>query len=743
MAASQNLTFDYWLCYGGSGSGYWQVGYQGSASVSVSRASGSTTANVSINASIYTQGGDTASWTLYVQVGSNTAVSASFGGGTYHAPASTYYATKSIDVAVGDSAGSLKVTAWVKINAAGAAGGTSSPVKTTNALDYDSRGGGIITSCSDLTIGNKVNINWTAYSTDMYYWFKFECGSFSAWSNKITVSSTGTQTFTNYTVPTNIANSISSQSTNADVTVSLITYSDSGGTTEIGRSAVVVKVYTTKAQAATIQSNWTLKETNTSNPFKTSVKDIGGDGTYRFVKNISSLKLTVYAYSAYGAIPTTLYGGFNALTFTEASFNKTSNKDSSGNYDLYKAELTFTPDNDGSAHWWWFYVRDSRGYSTPMIADSTGIFTVKTDSSGNIYMLLNVADYDEPQIIDLKLNISDTSISIIPTTKVYSVLATNGTTQLNTIKTYKLTRTKLSSSASTNIVNDTSKCSYGTVSPTYSDTLADVDTESYSYTLTIQDQMGSVTKSTLTAIIALSFYKGGKGASFFREANESDEGYISMWGNGFYVHNTDTTTGGGISLEMSDKGNKGLYAWGGGDWDEQWLAYYSQTSGMFQIPNWKNIGYEANTEPMYPVVFSEIGAPQVVRPIQKSTYAFGSDTTGYVWFCVYGHVVNFYGTIKGMTASAASHTCAFTLPEELRPWMSYQIFPAYNRAAPYAANWYSSCWISKAGKMIIYKNSAQSVTDVYVCGTFISLDSTAATNSSLLMDSPEDDLELS
>lgn len=621
MASSQTLTIPYWICEGGSGSSYWQIGYSGSATVSVSRSSGSTKATVSVSASVYTKGGDTSSWTLYVKVGSNATVSSTFSGGTYHAPQGTYSASKSTEVSVGDEAGTLTVQVWIGINASSASSGQTSVVKTTDSLSYDSRGGGIITSCSNMTIGSAVNIGWTAYSTSMYYWMKFECGSFSEWSARITASSTGAQTFTNYTVPTSIANSISSKSTSADVKVSLVTYSDSEGTMEIGRSSTTVKVYTTQAQAATIQSNWTLKETNTSNPFKTSTKDIGGDGTYRFVKNVSKLKLTVYAYGAYGSVPYYLSGGFNALTFSNAYFSKTGSKDSSGNYDLYKAEITFTPNNDGSAHWWWFYVHDSRGYSTPMVADSSGVFTVKSDSSGNVYMLLNVADYDKPQVIDLKVNISGTSISIVPTTKVYSVLATDGSTQLNTIKAYRLTRTKLSNSSSTNIVNDTSKCSYDTASPTYSDKLTDIDTESYSYTLTVQDQMGTATRTETTAVVTLSLYKGGKGAAFFKEA---DANGLSIKGDttilapstgnnicGIYENSSGNYTVIGLNdpkntvrmtVEFRDIGGSvpELIGWDNAHGSYTFRASYNDA----YMPGWKNIG-SAST----PVYFNGDGKP--------------------------------------------------------------------------------------------------------------------------------------
>lgn len=617
MASEQELTIPSWICYGPG----WDTGYSGKATVSVSRPSGSDKATVSVSAKITTSGGDSSSWSLYVQVGSNESVSSAFEGGTHHIPGGTYNASNDIEVSVGGEAGTLTVNVWVKINSAGAITGTTSDVKTTDPLNYDSQGIAVITSCSDMTIGSAVNIGWTAYSASFSYKFEITRGKFSEWSGVQTVSSTGKQTFTDYSVPASIASYMDAWSTSDSVTVTLYTYTGSSGSyTIIGSSSTTAKVYTTKDQAATIQSNWTLEETNTGNPFKTSTKDTGGDGTYRFVKDVSKLKLTVYAYSKYGAVPYYLSGGFNALTFSNAFFSKTDRKDSSGNYDLYKAEITFTPNNDGPAHWWWFYVHDSRKYSTPMIADSSGVFTVTSDSSGNVYMLLNVADYSTPQITNLTLNVSGTTVTVYASTSVTDVTNTSKTS-LNSL-TAALTRKKISTGASETFTV-TNKLGVGELSSVKlrEETLSDVDTESYEYTLALSDKYTSDTESKSTGIVALSFYKGGKGAAFFKEA---DANGLSIKGNttilapstgssicGIYENSSGNYT----VIDLNDPKNTvrmtvkfrdiggsvpELVGWDNAHGSYTFRASYNDA----YIPGWKNIG-SAST----PVYFNGDGKP--------------------------------------------------------------------------------------------------------------------------------------
>lgn len=705
-----NLSWSKWICQGSD----WQTSYDAYGTVNISRVAGSDTATVTANINMRTLGGDAAYWRLWLKAGDSSWTSVYFPGDG-HGAGIYKNASVSQSVAVDAGSGSLDVQVQLEIVVASSASGRYSDNKTVT-LTYDSKGASTISDINNISMGGMSTVTWTPYSSDFVYYIKYQIGSWIQWTDAIAPQSTSAQSYS-YSVPKVSADkdTILAQipnARNAVMTVTLYTYTSSDASGRlIGADSKTCTVSVPASYAAPITD--------------VSIADTASKISGVYLKNISKPKVTVIASEKYGATPkTATIAAFTAAGATLAQVTCSLTKQTDG---TYKGETTLP---------------------TIAIAGTTYIHTSLTDSRGLTDALqksIYISDYEYPTIKSLNVSVNrDTNLVTLTATGVVHTAKNSSGTEKNSA-TYTLKRTKLSDSTQTTLVSGRSvTVSDSGYTITYSETLSDIETETYEYSLTITDKISSTTQKQKTGIVCISRLAGGKGLAIFREANESDEGYVSMWGNGFYVHNTDAATGGGISLEMSTKGNKGLYAWGSGDWDEQWLAYYSQKSGMFQIPNWQNIGYESNDEPMYPVTFSEIGAPQVVRPIQKSTYAYGSDTYGYVWFCVYGHVVNFYGTIKGMTANAASYTCAFTLPEELRPWMSYQIFPAYNKAAPYAANWYASCWIAKTGKLTIYKDAAQSVTDVYVSGTYVTLDPTAAAaGSSVLMDPPEETTELS
>ena len=536
MASSVDITFASW------DSVHWDITYDGTGTISVSREAGKSTATVKGTATIYAHTGDQAGWKLHMKVGDKDEVTADFPNNPhwaipvrdekgnivdYEAPYDTTSVTQDVDVE--NVSGSLYVQLWVTVEDGY---GTKSSVYSAT-VTYDSIGIAKIDSCSDMKIGDKVNIGWTAYSTSFSYEFEIACGGFSGWSGKISASSATSQKYTNYTVPADIARYISAWSTEGTVTVYLRTYTGSTGNYKyLGSSSTTATVYTTSSQAATIQDSWTLKETNTNNPFKTSKTDIGGDGTYRFVKNISQLKLTVYAYGAYGSIPTYLSGEYYGQKFSAVEFKSTGI--TVYGYPQYKAEITFTPKTAKSDRWWWFSVEDSREYITPVVGN--GIFSRYYYSDGGYYYLtMNVADYTAPQITALKANLSGTVASVVASTVVTNVTNTSGTS-INSL-TATLTRKKTSTgeSKSTDVI---SKLGLGSKSgiTLASDNLSDLDSNSYEYTLTLTDKYTSVSKTAGTGVVALSFYKGGKGAAFFKEA--TTEG-LSVNGD-FYVLNPDT-----------------------------------------------------------------------------------------------------------------------------------------------------------------------------------------------------------
>lgn len=549
MASSADITFALW------DSNHWDIQYKGTGKISVSRAAGAAKATVTGSASIMSYGGDQVGWKLHMKVGNNAEVTADFQK-TYHGASmnpdtgryESAYDTTSVSqsVSVGDTSGSLDVQLWVTVEDGY---GTTSSVQSAT-VTYDSRGSAVIDSCADMTIGSKVSIGWTAYSTGLYYKFKFTCGNFTAWSGVMNVSTTGAQTYTGYTVPASIAAYLGSASTSGKVNVTLSTYTkdSSGNCSWIGSSSKEVTVYTTKAVAPTMQRSWTLVESNTGNPFKDTGKTTGADGTYRFVSDVTKFKLTVYAYSKYGSPLVTLSGylGSSSSNSFSASFTSTGSKTSDG-YTIYKAEAYIKAKTSGNVTLN-FRAYDARGYCCPVV--SNGIFTATAATSqadgDRAYVKVAISAYILPQIKELTLSTSGTTVTIAATTLTTDVIST-AAASINSF-TAKLTRKKMSTGASTT-VDVTSKLGFGLKSniTLYSETLSDVATESYEYTLVLSDKYTSDTESKSTGVVALSFYKGGKGAAFFGEASSTG---LTI-NDTVYVANADTKVI-GIKTLMDD-----------------------------------------------------------------------------------------------------------------------------------------------------------------------------------------------
>ena len=560
MASSADVTFATW------DSNHWDIQYKGTGKISVSRAAGAATATVTGSASIMSYGGDQVGWTLHMKVGNNAEVTASFkktGHGAYWDDTTgrwiTNYDTASVSqpVSVGDSSGSLTVQLWVTVEDGYE---TSSSVQSAT-VTYDSRGSAIINSCADMTIGNAVSISWTAYSTSLYYEFKITCGDFTAWTGRKQVSATGSQTFTGYTVPASIAAYLGSAAKSGTVTVTLYTYTGTTGGA-MGSSSKDVTAYTTKAVAPTMQTSWTLVESNTSNPFKDSNKNIGADGTYRYVKEVTKFKLTVYAYSKYNSPPTTLYGYLvKAANAFSTSFSSTGTKTSDG-YTIYKAEAYIPATSDGSEVLLKFGVYDARGYYCPVVSNGTFTAVAQTSEADGdrAYVKVNISAYNLPQIKDLTLNVSGTTVSVVTTTQATNVVNTSAAS-INSL-TAKLTRKKMSTGASTT-VDVSSKLGLGLKSDItiYSETLSDVATESYEYTLVLSDKYTSDTESKSTGVVALSLYKGGNGAAFFKEATRegldiNGKAYVDEPSTGQTAIATDVSLGSKYSDGRSRTGFK-------------------------------------------------------------------------------------------------------------------------------------------------------------------------------------------
>ncbi|MBR5199880.1 MAG: hypothetical protein IKW20_08685 [Bacteroidales bacterium] len=91
----------------------------------------------------------------------------------------------------------------------------------------------VITSASNVTLGNACSVKWTPHSASFYYKLKFQLGDWSYTTGAIHPNTTAAYTYSGYKIPIEVANKLPGTSTGT-MTVTLTTYSDSAGTKTVG-----------------------------------------------------------------------------------------------------------------------------------------------------------------------------------------------------------------------------------------------------------------------------------------------------------------------------------------------------------------------------------------------------------------------------------------------------------------------------------------------------------------------------
>lgn len=89
-----------------------------------------------------------------------------------------------------------------------------------------------ITSAGSVTLGNACSVTWTPQSPYFFYKLRFSIGNWTDTSGIIHPNRTSAYTYTGYYIPMEAASQIPTRS--GTMTVTLYTYSDSGGTSQIG-----------------------------------------------------------------------------------------------------------------------------------------------------------------------------------------------------------------------------------------------------------------------------------------------------------------------------------------------------------------------------------------------------------------------------------------------------------------------------------------------------------------------------
>lgn len=485
-----NFSWDRWTLYGSG----WTTSYYGNGTVTCTRSAGSDTANVTAYTYMWCYGGDAVNWTMHMKVGS-TEYTASIptisgvhvaDGGAY-SNNTYYYATFNKNISVGTASGSLTVQFWMTINGYEAyTGGTSAKKSVT--LSYPSKGSSTITSAANRTLGQACSVKWTPNATNFKYKLRFSLGEWAHATGFITPNTTSAYTYTGYTLPLSAPSSgtdLLTQIPNSKTgTMTVKLYSYDSNETLLGTS--------TKTFTVTVPSG------TSTDPVISSVSLSGQDTSFtEFCVGLSKMTVAIATSGTRGSTVKTA-----VITVGNDSYSATVTNDSCS---ITTADLT------------------ASGTVTVVttITDSRGLTAT---SSQNV----TVYDYSPPQVTNLAYSVSGTTVTI-------SIgAAFSDVNSKNTGRYYKLTRKKLSDGTGWG-QSKTSVSGY-TLSTTVTQTVSDIDTESYEYTLYLYDKKfasdSTAIKATVTTgIVCISRLAGGKGVAFFREAETTDEGYLAVKGS--------------------------------------------------------------------------------------------------------------------------------------------------------------------------------------------------------------------
>lgn len=94
----------------------------------------------------------------------------------------------------------------------------------------------IITSVSDVTLGNKCSVTWTPALISFWYKLTFAIGEWNYTTEAIHPNQTSAYTYTGYTIPLDVAKQLTSAMSGA-MAITLYTYSDSDATTQVGSAS--------------------------------------------------------------------------------------------------------------------------------------------------------------------------------------------------------------------------------------------------------------------------------------------------------------------------------------------------------------------------------------------------------------------------------------------------------------------------------------------------------------------------
>lgn len=384
---------------------------------------------------------------------------------------------------------------------------------TSGAKSAKTLGSSAITTLTDATIGLSTSVTWTPLDTTFKYKLTFSCGAWSYTTDFIVPNQLTPYTYS-YTIPMAVCNQLPNATTGT-LAASLTTYTADG--VQVGVANSKTAVLTVPSSVVPTISSVTLEEGTPS-----------GFGVY--AKSLSTVKATVSAAGAYSSTV---------------------------------ANIVVKVGNNS-------YIANSSGVAVSEILQTYGsisVVTTVTDSRGRTATntkTITVYDYFQPTI--------GMSIAINSSTNVVTTTVTGSIPPVNNLnaKSLVIQRKRLSDdTVTTYTVNPLSSYNY---SVTWTQTVADIATESYEYTAIVTDTKQSVSTVQQTAIICISRLAGGRGVTFFQEAENE----------GFWVRNVrhDITAAEYIALATKWAGLYAQRAYAVGEWCKYNNAIYQCSTAI-------------------------------------------------------------------------------------------------------------------------------------------------------------------
>lgn len=152
-------------------------------------------------------------------------------------------------------------------------------------------GASTISAAGNVTLGNACSVRWTPIAASLRYKLKFALGNWSYTTGVIHPNTTAAYTYTGYAIPLDVANQIPDSPTGT-MTVTLYTYSDSGGTTQLGSAD-------SETFTVTVPNNASTKPSVTLSA--APVSSLASPFSTLYIKGKSKVKTTISASGKYGA----------------------------------------------------------------------------------------------------------------------------------------------------------------------------------------------------------------------------------------------------------------------------------------------------------------------------------------------------------------------------------------------------------------------------------------------------------